>query len=173
MGADWVRLFNKQLCDEVRSLSGQEVETFVQPRLSLLPESSIFRCGFEGNVPVSVRISHLQAHGRTEEELKADLVENLCVSAERVLLDYWACYAEVFKSNDPPGSITDYALFPHLREQGYLLLRAEHLDMMLASAEEHKQDARLMSEESFSTLRHWRGQCVRDTNYMVAYFYDY
>jgi len=171
MGADSVRLFDKRLSDEILSLAMENIASFVQPRLRQLREFSEFLCGFGEDVPAAIRLEQLQRQGRTEAELKYDLVEYLCISAESLVLDYWACYVEVF-SGDPPGSIPDYKLFPHLAEQRYLLLLAEHVDLMLASLDSHRREVIAMSDADISTLRSLRDQCTADVGKMVAYFYD-
>ena len=172
MGADWVCLFNKRLCDEILSLTPTNIPAFVQLHLPALREFSEFKLGFEQDVPASIRLERLRKQGRTDEELKADLVDHLCVSSDRVILDYWGCYAEVFATGDPPDSIADYRIFPHIQQQGYLLLRPEHVGQMLASLEEHRRELRIMTEPQLNQLREWKMQCVEDPGYMVAYFYD-
>ncbi|MGA9669126.1 MAG: hypothetical protein WBQ94_07960 [Terracidiphilus sp.] len=172
MGTDLVRLFDRRLSNEILSLAMEDIANFLEPRLHQLGNFSEFVCGFGMDVPAALRLEQLQHQGRTEEELKYDLVEHLCISVERLVLDYWACYIEVF-SGDPPGSIPDYKLFPHLTEQRYLLLLAEHVDLMLESLDSHRSEVVVMSDADISTLRSWRDQCTADVGKMVAYFYNY
>ena len=172
MGADWVCLFDKRLCDEIISLAPANIPAFVESHLSVLHDFSEFKCGFAENVPASIRFRELREKGRTDEELRADLVDHLCVSSDRLTVDYWGCYAEVFGSGDPPGSIPDYKLFPHIEQQTYLLLRPEHIDRMLALLEEHRNEMRIMDEPQLAQLRQWKVRCMEDASYMVAYFYD-
>jgi hypothetical protein len=96
MGTDWVSLFNRRRCYEVLNLNLTSMGGFVEPHLLGLNGLSEFKCGFDEGVPVLSRIAQLQARGRSEEELKADQVEYLCVFPKRITLDYWACYVEVF-----------------------------------------------------------------------------
>lgn len=172
MGADWVCLFDKHLCDEIISLASADLPAFVDSQLSALHDLSEFKCGFPQDVPASVRVAQLREQGRSDEELKADLVDHLCVSGHRLTVDYWGCYAEVFASADPPGSIPDYRLFSHIKQQGYLLLLPEHVDRMLVSLEEHQREMRVMQEPQLSELRAWKNLCMEDSRWMVAYFYD-
>lgn len=172
MGADWVSLFNKRLCDEILSLSSANIAPFLESHLCTLGEFSEFKCGFEETVPASIRVNQLHELGRTDDELKADLVDHLCISSDHLTVDYWGCYAEVFSTGDPPGSIPDYRMFPHIKEQRYLLLGPEHVNEMLASLEEHWLEVQVMREAQLSQLRLWRTRCVEDSGYMVAYFYD-
>jgi hypothetical protein len=137
-----------------------------------LHEFSEFKCGFGQDVPASVRLSQLRERSRTDEELKSDLVEQLCVSSERLIVDYWGCYAEVFATGHPPGSIADYGIFPHIQQQGYLLLLPAHVQRMLMSLEEHRRELSVMTEPQVDQLRQWKMQCERDPRYMLAYFYD-
>jgi len=135
MGADGVSLFDKRLCDEIISLAPANMPAFVEAHLASLHDLSEFKCGFAQDVPANVRLTQLREQGRRDEELKADLADHLCVSSNRLTVDYWGCYAEVFSSGEPPGSIPDYTLFLRIKQQGYLLLRSEHVERMLASLE--------------------------------------
>jgi hypothetical protein len=172
MGADWLCLFDKRLCDEIISLASANLPAFVESHLSALNDSSEFKCGFSEEISASIRLTQLREQGRTDDELKADLVDHLCVSSDRLTADYWGCFAEVFVSGDPPGSIPDYKLFPHIKQQGYLLLLPQHVDRMLTSLEEHRDEMRVMQEPQVAQLRQWRTRCVEDPGCMVAYFFD-
>lgn len=172
MGADWVCLFDKRLCDEIISLAPANIPAFVESHLSALHDLSEFKLGFRQEVPATTRFTQLRQEGRSDEELKADLVDHLCVSSDRLTVDYWGCYVEVFPSGDLPGSIPDYRLFPHIKQQNYLLLLPEHVDRMLASLEEHRNEVRVMQEPQLAQLRQWRMKSVEDPGWMVAYFYD-
>lgn len=105
--------------------------------------------------------------------LKADLVDHLCVISDDLTVDYWGCNSEVFSKGDPPGSIPDYEIFPHIKEQRYLLLRPEHVEQMIVSLKAHWTEVQVMQEVQLSQLQDWKTRCVEDSAYMVAYFYDY
>jgi hypothetical protein len=171
MGTDWVSLFNRRICKEILDLCSTEMAKFVESHLDKLSDLSDFQCGFDATIPIVDRIDALQRRGRSIEELKEDLVEQLCVSSRRILIDYWACYAEVFVT-DPPGSVPDYKLFPHNREQRYLILLPEHVDKMLSSLHEHQCDLEVMSDKEIAELRAWRDLAARDDGQAVAYFLD-
>jgi hypothetical protein len=172
VGTDWVRLFNKRLCDEIASLDPAQLEGFVQTHLTDLSKHSSFLCGLDRDVPASKLLCQLRRNGKTDEDLKVSLVLDLCVFGERISLDYWGCYAEVF-SSDPTGSIPDTALFPLLEESYFLLFRAEHLDRMLASLDAHRAEVWVMKDSDILLLRDWRNRCLADSDTMVAYFSDY
>jgi hypothetical protein len=173
VGVDSVCLFDKRLCDEILSLSEVDLASFLQPRLSALGELTELRCEFDENVPAEIRFRELRDRGRTEGALKFDLVADLCVSKERINLDYWACYAEVFSEGPPPGSISSMQLFPDSMEESYLLLLPEHIERMLASLDLHRSEVSAMTGSHIAQLRRWRDQCASDPGLMLAYFYDY
>jgi hypothetical protein len=172
MGADWVCLFDKGLCDQILGLDSDQMSEFLESHLGELPEFSELRCEFADDVPPVDRLRKLGELGRATSELKAELVEHLCVSKQSIILDYWACYAEVF-SCDPPSSVPDYKIFPHIKEQRYLLLLPQHVDQMLASLDAHADEVTVMRPEVISLLRAWRSLCAKNLGNMVVYFYDY
>lgn len=172
MGADWVRLFDMRLCDEIVALDRSALTIFVSSRVGELDQYNILRFGFAEDVPVSERIQHLIGSGLSEQELKYDIVDSLCVFGEWLYVDYWACYAEVFGSG-PPGSIPDREIFSHVQEQHFLLLRPEHVDQMIRSLDAHRSEVTAMDEKDIALLRKWRDRCATDRGTMVAYFLDY
>jgi hypothetical protein len=172
VGADWVRLFDKRLCDEIVSLNSDTLPEFVQAQLPKLGQYDLFRLGFGDEIPAEERLRKFKCDGITEHQLKEILVRSLCVIGREIQLDYWGCYAEVF-SKDPPDSIPDTALFPYKTETLFLLLRSEHLDRMLTSLQAHRRDVWVMKESDILRLRSWRDRCSGDSNMMVAYFFDF
>ena len=88
MGADWVRLFDKQLCDEIVELKNSTLAGFVSSRLPELDQYNEFRFGFEEDVPIPDRIRHLLESGLVEWELKHILVNSLCAFGGRLTVDY-------------------------------------------------------------------------------------
>jgi hypothetical protein len=169
MGTDSVRLFDRRLCDDILALDNLTLEPFVSSHLEELDQFNELRYGFADIDAVPNRIRQLNESGLSEQELKCILVESLCPLGERLYVDYWGSYAEVFVG-DPPGSIPDFEIFPHLREQRFLLLRPEHLDQMLGSLFTHRADLRVMLEKAISLLTQWRDHCMNDKNTMVAYY---
>lgn len=173
MGTDWVSLFDKRLCDEILQMSMTGMVAFVESHLSELKWSSEFIIGFDQTDPISLRFQMLESQGRTEEELRANLVESLCLYPEEIRLDYWGCYAEVFRCSDLAGSILDQELFPNREEQQWLLLLPKHVDIILESLEVHRQEVTVMTDTDILLLQEWRRRCIADSNFMVAYFFDY
>ena len=83
MGTDWVSLFNNQLCDEILGMSLTRMVALIESRLSHLKWTSEFILGFDAHDSASLRFQELELRGRTQEELKADLVESLCLSSAK------------------------------------------------------------------------------------------
>jgi hypothetical protein len=148
-----------------------ELAEFVAPLLSSFDRTSIFRSGFAASASPTERLDTLIGRGYSEEEIKIQLVEQVCLSPEKVSLDYWACYPVVF-GEDPEGSIPDYQLFPKRREHAFLLLTAAHLSEMLKALDLLRQKLTVMPDTSVAVLRHWRERCSNDPTMMTAYLFD-
>jgi hypothetical protein len=172
MGTDGVRLFDKRLCDGILALSEAGLAEFVDCRLKELGEFSVFRFGFASKVSGSVRLAELVRQGLSREGLKRELVQELCFLDERMAVDSWGCFAEVFASLVPPGAISDLGIFPHQEEERFLLLGPEHVTRMLDSLRFHRGKLRIMSESDLARLESWRAACVEDSGRMVAYLFD-
>jgi hypothetical protein len=171
MGADWLQLFDKKFCDEIVCLNANTISDFVERHLHLFEEFSLFRYDFDG-VPVEDRIQRLLDGGETEASLKNDLVDELCFSEQKIILDYWGCYAEGFSSADPEGAIADYKLFPGRKEQSFHLLLPNHVDRILESLHAHRNELTIMAEAELNRVREWREICAADSSKMVAYVFD-
>ena len=171
MGADWLQLFDKRLCDEIVSLSSQTLAAFVEAHLGQFGEFSRFRHQFDG-MPVQERIRQLLEGGDTEAGLREELVDELCFTGAMIHLDYWGCYVEVFGGTDPAGAISDYLLFPQRQEQSFLLLLPDHVDRILESLTLHSTELTIMTESDIDLVRECRDICQTDVSRMVAYVFD-
>ena len=81
MGADWLQLFDRKLCDEIVSLDAKTLPIFVEQRVDCSPEFSHSRYGFNG-VPTRERVRRLFDGGETEGSLKTRLVDKLCLGSK-------------------------------------------------------------------------------------------
>ena len=171
MGADWLKLFDRKLCDEIVSLDAKALPTFVERHVDCFPEFSLFRYGFN-DVPVRERVKRLFDGGDTEGSLKNRLVDELCFGEQKIVLDYWGCYIEVFGGADPDGAIPDYNLFSERQEQSFLLLLPNHVDRILESLNSHRNELTHMAEAELDVVRQWREACSADPSRMVAYVFD-
>jgi hypothetical protein len=145
MGADWIQLFDKKLCDEIVGLNTHTLPAFGERNLDGCKEFSRFGYDFEG-MPMADRLRRLVDDGESEVKLKTLLVDELCFSERKLDLDYWGCYAEVFRGVDPPGAIPDYRIFRDLRQQGFLLLLPDHVDLIPESLNLHRAEVTRMTE---------------------------
>jgi len=171
MATDQVALFNKGRCDQILKLTYSNMPEFLQPYLATIDRSSRLSQDFEPNTPAAERISRLQHNGFSEEDIQGMMFRSLCLSPERILLDYWACYALVF-GEDPPGSIPDYALLPHRTSQEFLLLQASHVQTMLDTLSILRRKLTVMSDTAVAVLQFWKDRCASDPTWMVAYLFD-
>ena len=91
---------------------------------------------------------------------------------EEIYLDYWGCYAEVFEGH-PEGSTSSLDYLPDEEEETFLLLRPDHVDRMIKSLHEHREDLSIMDKGQLAELEKWRDFCAANPNYMVAYMFDF
>jgi len=91
---------------------------------------------------------------------------------EEIYLDYWGCYAEVFDGH-PEGSISSLDYLPDEEEETFLLLRPDHVDRMVRSLNEHRDDLNIMDKEQLEKLERWRDFCAANPSQMVAYIFDF
>jgi hypothetical protein len=171
MPTDQVALFNKRRCDQILQLDFSEIPQFLQPFLSTLDRSSRLGQDFDQSIPATQRVARLRQTGFNEEDIRGMLIRSLCLSPERISLDYWACYPLVF-GEDPPGSIPDFELLPHRHSHEFLLLRAEHVGTMLDTLSIVRRKLTVMSDTAVAVLQFWKDRCMQDPNWMVAYLFD-
>jgi len=103
---------------------------------------------------------------------KEQLIADECSSNEFIYLDYWACYAEVFHASNPEGTISCVDLIPEMLEENFILLNAQHIDEMLVSLQEHRDELTVMTKDSIDKLATWRDICQKNQRYLVAYHFD-
>jgi hypothetical protein len=118
------------------------------------------------------RVKGLLETGDSEAGLRAKLVDELCFSERRIVVDYWGCYVEAFSGADPSDALADYVLFPKRQEQSFLLLLPNHVDRILQSLDLHRAELTRMSNDHLNAVREWRDLCTADPSYMVAYVFD-
>src|SRR5918911_2094222 len=70
---------------------------------------------------------------------------------EEIYLDYWGCYAEVFDGH-PEGSISSLDYLPDEEDETFPLLRSDHVDRMIKSLHEHRDDLSIMDNEQIDKL---------------------
>jgi len=170
MATDQVALFNKGRCDQILLLRFSEISEFLQPFLPTLDRSSRLGKDFEPSTPAALRVARLRETGFSEEEIRGMMIRSLCLSPERISLDYWACYLLVF-GEDPHGSIPDYELLPHRQSQEFLLLRADHVEKMLTTLNILRRKLTVMSDTAVAVLQFWKDRCATDPDWMVAYLF--
>lgn len=92
---------------------------------------------------------------------------------EEIYLDYWGSYAKVFSQTAPVGAISSYEYLPDEEEELFLLLRAEHLDQIIKSLNKHSSNLDVMKKEDIRQLQSWKNLCAQNSNYLVAYLFDF
>jgi hypothetical protein len=181
MGTDSVKLFNKTLSDRILGMTKSGVIRYVEENLESLKE--IEKSGgfvhslvlFEMNNGagfVAQAVERLIAEGNPLKQLKDELIHDFAFGEERIYLDYWGCYAEVFTEGDPKGSLSSMKYFGY-EEDLYLFLKPSHVDRMTRSLKEHLNDLRIMGEAEIERLEYFRDFCAGHPGYWVAYLHDF
>lgn len=112
------------------------------------------------------------ASGTDGASLRREAVDALAMSPERINLDYWGCWAEVFVK-PPPGSLSSRALFPDDKEELFVLLLPTHVNVMLTSLQRHRSELSVMNDRSLARLTALRDDCARNSDLRVAYCFDF
>jgi hypothetical protein len=90
---------------------------------------------------------------------------------EEILLDYWGCHSYVFQGN-PPDSISSLDYVSDEDGEMFVLLRPEHVDLIVRSLLAHAGDLRVMNMEQVAKVAKWRDYCRSNPRYLVAYVFD-
>jgi hypothetical protein len=180
MGTDSVKLFNKALSDRILGMTKSRLVRYIEENLDVLKEMEkgggfvhsivLFELNERGG-SVAQAVERLIAEKNTLEQLKDELIYNFAFGVERIYLDYWGCYAEVF-GEDPDGSISSMKYLGY-EEESYLFLKPPHVDRMIRSLKEHLDDLRVMGKAEIERLEYFRAFCAGHPGYWVAYIFDF
>lgn len=147
MGTDSIKLFNKALADRILAMDQDELIRFLGDASLLDPEFTL-------------------------SPMKSPIVCEYAFGNEEILIDYWGCYAAVFAGH-PEGSISSLDYLPGEEEETFLLLRPEHVEMMIKSLREHSDDLTIMNADEIDKVEEWKAFCAANTGYFVAYLFDF
>jgi hypothetical protein len=139
---------------------------------------------FKSSVTAAERLKALVETGSTLEELKEELLHELCVG-DWQYVDYWGCMMEVFRGGEPPGAITweEFAAPIYSARgkpqpepngsSGCYLLTFDNVDAILQSLELHRYELQIMGDAQIERLRSWRAFCRKDTEFCILYQIDF
>ena len=176
MGTDSIKLFHKELADQIMAMEIEPLLRFLENNIGdlkqkgttyslVLFEMEQTRC----SVPQAVE--NLLSSERTFPGLKSDLALDFAFGDEEIYLDYWGCY--VVFDGDPEGSIPGLNYLPSEEEEFFRLLRPEHVDQMLRSLYDHIDDLTIMGKKEIEKVEKWRDYCAANPSHMVAYIHDF
>jgi hypothetical protein len=193
VGTDTIQLFNKGIADRILAMDLDMLKRFVEENTPVWLKDSFYglhslRAEIDRNgVSVSEAVDTVLTKGwYTFPELKASVAKSFAFGDERISLtfgddriwlDYYGCYAEVFEESSSRPTLDLYELLYQLQidEDGpsVLLLETNHLEQMIQSLHEHIHELRIMDTDDVKRLESWRDFCVANPDYMVAYHFDY
>jgi hypothetical protein len=177
MGTDSIHLFNKELADKILAINQADLVSFLNENLAVLQQkpfvlTSVLYEMEESGDSLAVVVERLLANEITFDRLRSDVAQDFGSGDERIPVDYWGCYAEVFAGH-PEGSISSLDYLPDEEEETFLLLLPEHVGQMVKSLREHADDLRIMSTATIDRLEEWQRFCVANPGYWVAYEIDF
>ena len=177
MGTDSVKLFDKILADQILAMDQQDLVGFLEKNLGELQHkpfvlNPVFFEMTEHNTSVSETVARVLATECNLSDLKVEIAQDFGFGNEEIHLDYWGCYAKVFRGH-PEGSISSLDYLHEELEETFLLLRPEHVKQMTKSLREHIDDVTVMDLEAIEKLERWTDLCVTRTGYYVAYLFDF
>lgn len=178
MGADRVQCFDKGIADRVLAMDRQALEAFVSDNLGLLRSRNVYGSVLvhvideeQRSVSEAIDILLADVPGRPAAEafaeLRVDVALDAAFSGDQMVVDYWGCYVETLMSAKGMLSCIDYLGW---KEEDFLLLGPEHVDLMLASLDRHASELTIMRPEHVALLRRWRDDCAANASHRVAYF---
>lgn len=178
MGTDRVQFFDKGAADRVLAMERPALEAFVSENLGLLRSRNVYASVLfhvideeRRSVPEAIDILMAEFPGRSAAESFAEVRIQVALDAalvgEQMFVDYWGCYVETLMSAKGTLSCIDYLGW---KEEDFILLGPEHVDLMLASLDRHAAELTIMCPEHVARLRRWRDGCAANPSHRVAYF---
>src|SRR5712692_7121602 len=120
MGTDYLQLFNKEVADKILAMELEPMTQFLELNIEFLKRknretilrSSVQFVMAEAGCSTKEAIATLLERDEKLSEIRVSLALDSGFSTERISLDYWGCYAEVFDGS-PEGSISCLEYLPN------------------------------------------------------------
>lgn len=191
MGTDYLQLLDRRTAEIIIHGEGNDLAAVVDLRTAMNMKP-IWKqywddhkkgfIDFDSGITAAERFKILIETGSTIEEIKEELLRELCIS-HWLYVDYWGCYAEVFGA-DPPGAITwEEFIAPMYRTagskqeeygvSGCYLLTHDNVDSILKSLECHRHELQIMDQSKVDRLRYWQNFCRKHAGSSILYQIDF
>lgn len=192
MGTDYLQLLDRRTAEIIIRGEGSDLAALVDLRTTAyIPpvwkqywDADQQRLtNFDSLVTAAERFKVLIETGSTIEEIKEELLHELCVS-HWLYIDYWGCSSEVFNGS-PPGAITweefaapIYSAASQPKQEavgssGCYLLTHENIDSILKSLEFHRHELEIMDGPKIDRLRSWQNLCRKHPGFSILYQIDF
>jgi hypothetical protein len=176
MAADYLKRFDWALAARIRKAGPEELVQLLEERRGAWraagrrPCSDLLALALRSGRPVAEILDELLAEGCTLTELQNDAVCDLCLQGEDVRLGADGLYAEVFPA-DLEGALSSLDVLPGTDEELFLLLRPQHLDLLLRALREQEGQA-LPSPVRLDAIARLRDAIASQPGQMVALCFD-
>jgi hypothetical protein len=133
----------------------------------------------------AARLATILRCGSSLNEIKQDLIRELCIGRALLHLDYWGCWAEVFSVQDPPGALTWENFTAPIRgaterptgesteSSGCYVLTNHNVASILSSLEAHRSEMEIMNDAQIERLRAWLALCSKHQEFSILYQIDF
>lgn len=187
MGTDFRQLFDAKTADILARGTADDLCAFVDSRAGLAGSDKprIWGSYFDllgrqidlGEfLNASQRLEALLKFGWGLQELREELVNDLCLSSEWLHVDYWGCMAEVF-GDQPPGSLPLNRWWRarggrYEDEEISYILTDDNVSAIRESLGRHRSELTIMDDRSLDQLRCWAEFCGKQNAFRVVYNID-
>jgi hypothetical protein len=193
MGTDYLQLLDRHTAEIIMSADDSALAALVDLRTGIegppvwqnyWDAKQAKSSGFEIVTRAAQRLQTILDCGSTIEEIKDQLLNDLCIGGAWLYLDYWGCWAEAFSGEVPHGAIAWEDFTRPIRpnegtaveyrgdNSGCYLLTPENTDSILKSLEVHREDWRIMNDSDFVRLRAWKNFCHANPGICILYQID-
>jgi len=192
MGTDFLQLFDKRTAEviikgderdlvSVVDLHGRREKTIWQSYWHSAEERFI---DFEPTTPNVDRLKTKLDQGTGLNDIKEELLRELCTMRGFLYLDYWGCWVEAFPVEGPPGAVSWETFLAPIRPprpkepepwevSGSYLLTSENVEAILQSLKRHKDELQIMTQAEIDRVAVWHRFCAKDPGYCVLYQIDF
>jgi hypothetical protein len=190
VGTDYLELLDRRTAEVVIRADESDLISLVESRTTSdgIPvwksywnaerESSV---DFERATKAAERLKTQLHHGRTLEEIKDELLWEICIGGRFLYLDYWGCWVEAFPVEGPPGAVPWDEFTVPIRavaetnkeaSGGYLLTDA-NAGAIIRSLTVHRNELTIMGDPEIDQLRRWRAFCLKHPGFCILYQIDF
>ena len=194
MGTDYLQLLDRGAAELIIRGNGEDLVALVESRTTSIEGPPVWNSywdamqekfvDFRRDASSAERLKTKLDQGTTLEEIKDDLLQNLCLARNFLYVDYWGCWSEIFSVEGAPGSIPweDFTApmrgaIPSKKEKwgtsGCYLLTDDNVSAIMRGLETHQDELTIMSSQEVERVRRWQSFCRKMPTFCMTYQNDF